>query len=560
MKIAILTSDIPDGKIITSGLINSGLDVRAVIYQNSKQDLKSCLKLFWLYANRKVSFWNFQKLKNKINVLKTDDINGPRVIKLLQETRPDIIISAGTPKLKKEIFGSSRYSLNIHSGILPFYRGADSEFWAIFNNEPDVIGVSLHLISDKIDQGPIIFQIKQAIRPDFSLGRLRINNIFLAASILKEAITGLWDNRILAYPQSIFSGVTYFSHTKKDKQELDKKNRLTAKKNTVEKVFSNGEISARERVVKYPLNAFTNGQKRISPRFFCLRIDADEYHPDTFNYYFSIFKKHKEAITVFFNINSFRGADEKISVCQDAGLDIQSHAYYHHIYNDYRNNLENIKRADTIFRKIGISPIGFAAPMGKWNPNLISALEKSGYRYSSDFCYDYLGLPSYPVANRRFSSILEIPVFPVSPELFYLNENPDPEKVIAFYKNAINLMDECGLPVIIYAHTGSSRLIPEILEEILGYAIKEKRLVPVTMTSFYYWWLDRHKNPLPENIRSVKQIPEGLLGKEMVAPASKRMKYFLKELLDYEKITPINEIRYGGLAGAVKRIIRSIKQ
>ncbi len=169
------------------------------------------------------------------------------------------------------------------------------------------------------------------------------------------------------------------------------------------------------------------------------------------------------------------------------GLDIQSHAFYHYTYNDYASNRFNIRKAKEFFLDLGIETTGFVAPYGKWNEQLAEALEDEGYRYSSEFSYDYMGFPSYPVVKGKVSKVLEIPVFPVAPELF-VNEDMtcNPEKILEFYKTAIDELIDHGIPVIVYAHTHPlMSMIPSLLENIMDYAINEKGLKPVNMTRIH---------------------------------------------------------------------------
>ena len=48
--------------------------------------------------------------------------------------------------------------INLHISYLPYNKGAHPNFWSWVKNTPK--GVSIHLISEKIDAGDIIFQKK----------------------------------------------------------------------------------------------------------------------------------------------------------------------------------------------------------------------------------------------------------------------------------------------------------------------------------------------------------------------------------------------------------------
>lgn len=288
---------------------------------------------------------------------------------------------------------------------------------------------------------------------------------------------------------------------------------------------------------------------------FCLRIDADEYEKASFSGYKNIFKKYKDSITIFFNANSFKDASSEIKGCSEMGLDVQSHGYYHHTYNDYANNRYNIKKAKDFFSSLGIQTKGFASPMGKWNWSLMKALEDEGYEYSSDFAYDYLGLPSYPIKDGQRSNMLEIPIFPVAPELFYQNGMNNILDIVAYYKNAIDEMVRCDLPVVIYAHTSLQYGdIPRIIDEVAEYAISKKKLTSKTMTEISCLW---RNNSLSVKVHSVISIPaREYTGREIKEPIYDRIKTALKDYFDFERITPINELRGPFVRRSIKKIFR----
>ena len=62
-------------------------------------------------------------------------------------------------------------SLNVHPSLLPRYRGPAPLFWQVKNREPE-FGVSLHVMTDVIDAGPVVGQSPVAWRRDRSLSEL----------------------------------------------------------------------------------------------------------------------------------------------------------------------------------------------------------------------------------------------------------------------------------------------------------------------------------------------------------------------------------------------------
>lgn len=289
---------------------------------------------------------------------------------------------------------------------------------------------------------------------------------------------------------------------------------------------------------------------------FSLRIDADEYDKSAFGAYRGLFKEYASAVTIFFNVNAFKEAFDEIKFCKDSGVDVQSHAFYHHVYNDYENNRYNIRKAKNYFEKIGIHTAGFAAPFGKWNWQLQRALEDEGYVYTSDFSYDYLSLPSFPSKDGRVSPVLEIPIFPVAPELFFQKGIKDAEIVISYYKRAIDSIADCNLPIIIYAHTSRQyNEVPYLLEEILKYAILEKRLTPKNMTDIAKIWNNKGSIGNEVIVRKPDSAYSGSKTKDALYDI---IKSAIKDFVDFERVTPLEELQGPVSKRLLKKCLRAI--
>ena len=94
--------------------------------------------------------------------------NSPEGLQALADCNPDLIVSIRYRRILREraIAIPPKGVLNLHSGILPDYRGVMATFWAMLNEEPE-IGASLHWIVDSgIDTGPEIGIGRARTRPD----------------------------------------------------------------------------------------------------------------------------------------------------------------------------------------------------------------------------------------------------------------------------------------------------------------------------------------------------------------------------------------------------------
>ncbi|MFP5380850.1 MAG: formyl transferase [Gammaproteobacteria bacterium] len=91
-------------------------------------------------------------------------INHPDVVRLARELKPDLICVFGTSLIRGELLDEGRLGIvNLHGGLSPEYRGADCTFWALYNNEPDKVGCTLHYIDAGIDTGRLIAHISPEV-------------------------------------------------------------------------------------------------------------------------------------------------------------------------------------------------------------------------------------------------------------------------------------------------------------------------------------------------------------------------------------------------------------
>ena len=75
----------------------------------------------------------------------------------------DLAISLGCSYISSKIFNIPKYGMiNIHHEILPEYQNAQSVIWQLFNNS-NKTGYTIHKITKKIDDGPILFKKERDI-------------------------------------------------------------------------------------------------------------------------------------------------------------------------------------------------------------------------------------------------------------------------------------------------------------------------------------------------------------------------------------------------------------
>jgi methionyl-tRNA formyltransferase len=132
-------------------------------------------------------------LKHNILVLQPDKIS--KIIENIKELHPDIlVVMAYSQLLPQALLDLPKYgAINIHTSLLPKYRGASPVQAAIINGDSET-GISFMLLDNGLDTGPVLKQFKETIRPDDTAKSLLERLSILASEnisiIIKEYIEG----------------------------------------------------------------------------------------------------------------------------------------------------------------------------------------------------------------------------------------------------------------------------------------------------------------------------------------------------------------------------------
>ena len=103
-----------------------------------------------------------KKVLSHYNVAVIDqisDINSPSALSKISKLSPDVILSLSANQIfKKQLLEiPTKISINLHGSLLPRYRGLLPSFWVLKNEETQT-GVTVFVIDEGIDSGPIITQ------------------------------------------------------------------------------------------------------------------------------------------------------------------------------------------------------------------------------------------------------------------------------------------------------------------------------------------------------------------------------------------------------------------
>jgi hypothetical protein len=346
---------------------------------------------------------------------------------------------------------------------------------------------------------------------------------------------------------------------------------------------------------------------------FNFRFDHDDFVLHDFDAVLTALRGWEGAASHYVCGSTHEGQTEVLARLR--GMDIGSHGYWHHTYVHASDNARNIARGIEVLRAAGIEPAGFVAPHGRFNAGLLRTLQRLGITHSSEFGLAYDELPFFP-GN---SSVLQIPVHPVSLGAILeaaRRQSPAGDEEHCYVDRAVAAAGEhfrvtarskyaAGEPIFFYCHPNGRlgrypQVLRAVLEEVAGYPALWK----TSYTLFAAWWRQRADLAIEVEVAdggysiAVDRLPAGFVpvvewwqGNRVAAlplqaprthisplalsyterrapvpspaqavPAPLGWRRALVRSLDWERVTPPNEIRVRSPHTFVKKTLRYLRR
>ena len=157
----------------------------------------------------------------KVNRIRYKSANSELFRNLLLALNVDLII-VGTwrEKIEKETFNIPTIAtVNVHPSLLPKYRGPNPYLQTILQGE-EYSGVSVHLMTERFDSGPILKQEKIKILETDTSKELREKSVRVARKLIAELITDLNSEVVVPIEQDE-QQATYFPNISGNERMLD---------------------------------------------------------------------------------------------------------------------------------------------------------------------------------------------------------------------------------------------------------------------------------------------------------------------------------------------------
>jgi len=160
-------------------------------------------------------------LENEISYIQPSSLKDESVYNKLKEIDPDLIVVVAYGKIiPKNIIDLPKLGIiNVHSSILPKYRGASPIHRALINGD-DKTGVSIMFINEGLDTGDVLKIITTDITEEDDLGTLTERLAKLGSDALSHVVPTLIDKTYVATKQDD-SLATLVKPIKKEEMKID---------------------------------------------------------------------------------------------------------------------------------------------------------------------------------------------------------------------------------------------------------------------------------------------------------------------------------------------------
>jgi len=133
-----------------------------------------------------------------VPIFQPQKVKRPDFVEQLRQLAPDVavVVAYGQIFSRELLDIPPRGFINVHSSLLPAYRGAAPINWALINGEKRT-GVTIMRLDEGMDTGAIIIQEETPVRADDNAQRLHDRLAELGAGLLAKTLdmlqTGSWD-------------------------------------------------------------------------------------------------------------------------------------------------------------------------------------------------------------------------------------------------------------------------------------------------------------------------------------------------------------------------------
>lgn len=233
MRVGVLTTDTPHHRFFLRELsrgLPSGFEISLTLFEESsypwrrrarKHFMRSLPNLWratmlnpYLHSRRyaaRQNAWEEAKFfptgdRSLPSVLRTHvvhSVNNADAERLLRDARPDFLFVYGTGLVESHVFNKPAFgAVNAHGGLLPGYRGLDTNLWAALEGRPDDMAVTLHKVDADYDTGEVYLQRRLGRIAELDAFTMRYHTTRIVVSMVLELLQLVEVGRLVGRTQS----------------------------------------------------------------------------------------------------------------------------------------------------------------------------------------------------------------------------------------------------------------------------------------------------------------------------------------------------------------------
>lgn len=140
-------------------------------------------------------------VKHNLNVLQPSNLKSAEFVDTLRSLNANLQIVVAFRMLPEVVWSMPELgTFNLHGSLLPQYRGAAPIHWAVINGEKET-GVTTFFLKHEIDTGSIIFQEREPIHDDDTVGTVYNRLMKIGAGLVLKTVKAIEKGDAPALPQ-----------------------------------------------------------------------------------------------------------------------------------------------------------------------------------------------------------------------------------------------------------------------------------------------------------------------------------------------------------------------
>ena len=160
-------------------------------------------------------------LTHDIPVFQPASVKDGTALEIISQLKPELIVVAAYGRILPNsiLEYPEKGCINVHSSLLPKFRGAAPIHWAVVSGETET-GVTIMHMAQELDAGDIIDQVRTPIDPDESVETVHDRLAQLGGELLVEVVEKISNGTAQRTPQDS-SKATYASMLSREMSQID---------------------------------------------------------------------------------------------------------------------------------------------------------------------------------------------------------------------------------------------------------------------------------------------------------------------------------------------------